>query len=110
MAREAESEETELVIPIQPIGRGGSNIYNRMDDASWDAYFVARFRDELFIPDGQPTLAGDGGHEFVRRMDEIIPRSPRRISEQIAKVPPLLPVAGDLLLVGRCQEFMRGKN
>jgi hypothetical protein len=73
-----------------------------MDDASWDEYFVARFRDELFIPDSEPKLAGDDGHEFVRRMDEIIPLSPRRISEQIARVPPFLPAACDQLLVGRC--------
>ena len=78
-----------------------------MDDASWDEYFVARFCDELFISDGQPKLASDDGHEFVRRMDEIIPLSPWRISEQIARVPPLLPVAGDLL-VGRIGENLCG--
>lgn len=80
-----------------------------MDDSSWDEYFVARFRDELFIPDGQSELAGDDGHEFVRRMDEIVPLSPGRIGEQIARVTPLLPVVGDLLLYGRYREFMRGK-
>ncbi len=109
MAREAEFEELELVIAIEPTRRGRRDILDRMDDSSRDKDFIARYGDDFFIADGQLELADHDGHKLVRRVDEIIPLPAGRIREQITGIAALSPVAGDLISVGRYRKFMLGE-
>lgn len=81
-----------------------------MDSSTRDKHFVAWFRNNFLITDGQSELPNHDGDEFVRRVDEIIPLSAGRIREQIAGVPPLLPVLSDLPTVERYREFLTGKR
>lgn len=110
MAIEAEVEKTALVIPIEPLCCAGGNILNRMDDSPRDKYFVARFCDDVFVADDQAELAGDDGHEFVRRMDEIIPLSAGRSGEQVTGVASPSPVSGDLVSVGGVSRIYVGQD
>jgi len=97
-----------LVISVQPLCRRGRDILHGVADVFRDKHFVARFCNDFFTADSQSQLSRHDGDEFVRRVNEIIPLSAGRVSEQIAGVTPLLPVVSDLITVERHREFMTG--
>ena len=71
-----------------------------MDSSTRDKHFVPRFRGDLFSADRQSQLSHHDGHEFVRCVDEIIPRSSWRVGKQITGVASPSPVLGDVVSVG----------
>jgi hypothetical protein len=98
-----------LVIPIQLASCSGGNILDGMVDSFWNKDFVARFCDHLLLTEGQLELPHHDSHKLVRRMDEIIPLSARRVGEYITGVAPPAPVLSDLVTVERRLEFLAGE-
>ncbi len=60
-----------------------------------DEDLIAGSGDDAALFDGQFEDAFQYGHEFVARMDEVVPFAPRRIDELITAVTSRTPVAGD---------------
>ncbi len=91
------------------MGRRRGHILDGMTDSFRNKHFIARLGDDLFPADRQPELPDHDGHELIRRMDEIIPLTVWRVSEHIAGVAALVPVASDLVAVERHREFLVGE-
>jgi len=77
-----------------------------MKHSFWDKHFVAWFRNDLFFYDSQLELANYYSHEFVRRVDKIIPLSAGWVGEHITGVAPPVPVVRHLVMVDRHRKFL----
>jgi hypothetical protein len=77
-----------------------------MADSSGNKHFIAGLGENLFSADSELELPLDIGYQFVRRMDEVIPLSPRRVSKHLAGVAPPVPVVRHLVMVDRHRKFL----
>lgn len=81
-----------------------------MADVFGNTHFITRLCKDFFRTDGQLELPFHDGHEFIRRMDEIIPLSSGRVGEHVAGIAPLAPVLGHLVTIEWHWEFLVGET
>ncbi len=71
------------------------DVLYRMQRPGGNEDLIAGSGDDAVLFDGQFEGALQYGHEFVGRMDEVVPLAPRRVGELITAIAPRTPVAGD---------------
>lgn len=81
-----------------------------MANAFRNKHFVARLCDDLLRADHQSKLPDYDSYQLVRRMDEVIPLSARRVRKHITGIAPPVPVVSDLVTVERRRKFLTSEN